>query len=229
MVWLTRLSYSNWSCHYYLIYENLLKWTICNYLNLNFNCWDGACIYSLSLYSLSQKAWWLCSTVSLLVVTVYPSIPLSSGPPPALLSQERPCWIAESPFVGSCPYLLRSTTFRQLVAKGGTLGRRAAACCVFTAITWIAATFANFLKAWQPVLLALSYKFGGCSPLTLAGMTGLQDGRKSWGHAEGMLGLWCASALSVNAEVSKQAGALPGPRDTVPFSDTAASLTDKTL
>ncbi|CAB1425124.1 unnamed protein product [Pleuronectes platessa] len=25
-------------------------------------------------------------------------IPLSSGPPSALLSQERPCWIAESPF-----------------------------------------------------------------------------------------------------------------------------------
>lgn len=54
--------------------------------------------------------------------------------------------------MGGCPYLLRSTTFRQLVAKGGTLGRSTVACCVFTAIIWIAATLADFLKASRPAL-----------------------------------------------------------------------------
>lgn len=63
------------------------------------------------------------------------------------------CWIAESPFAGGCPYLLRSTTFRQLVAKGGTLGRSTVACCVFTAMIRVAAMLANFLKASRPALL----------------------------------------------------------------------------
>lgn len=62
-------------------------------------------------------------------------------------------WIAESPFVGGCPYLLRSTTFRQLVAKGGTLGRSTVACCVITAIMRIAAMLVDFLKASQLELL----------------------------------------------------------------------------
>lgn len=41
------------------------------------------------------------------------------------------------------PYLLTSKTFRQLVAKGGTLGRSSVACCVFTAIIRVAATLTS--------------------------------------------------------------------------------------
>lgn len=91
----------------------------------------------------------ICLPVSSLLVTVFSKYPTVPRPHTALLSQERlyVCWIAESPFVGGCPYLLRSKTFRQLVAKGGTLGRSAVACCVFTAIIWIAAMLADFLKA----------------------------------------------------------------------------------
>ncbi len=99
---------------------------------------------------------WIYLPLFSLLVTVFPSIPPSSGPAEhSYLRRGCVCWIAESPFVGGCPYLLRSTTFRQLVAKGGTLGRSTVACCVFTAIIRIAATLADFLKASRPALLCL--------------------------------------------------------------------------
>lgn len=107
------------------------------------------------------------------------------------------CWIAESPFVGGCSYLLRSTTFRQLVAKGGTLGWSTVACCVFTAITWIAATLADFLKAPRPIRRFISE----VTSWRHAGMKRKRKKKKllwtldSRGRAEGMLGLTCDSAL----------------------------------
>lgn len=60
-------------------------------------------------------------------------------------------WIAESPFAGGYPYLLRSTTYGQLIAKGGTLGWRTVAASVFTAFMQVAATLPDFLKALQLV------------------------------------------------------------------------------
>lgn len=62
-------------------------------------------------------------------------------------------WIAESPFAGGSPYLLRSTTYGQLIAKGGTLGWRTVAARVFTAFMQVAATLADFLKALQLVCM----------------------------------------------------------------------------
>lgn len=58
-------------------------------------------------------------------------------------------WIAESPFAGGNPYLLRSTTYGQLIAKGGTLGWRTVVARVFMAFMQVAATLPDFLKALQ--------------------------------------------------------------------------------
>lgn len=102
------------------------------------------------------------------------------------------CWIAESPFVGGCPYLLRSTAFRQLVAKGGTLGRSTVACCVFTAHN------TDCSNALQTSSKPLGHRCFVCEVRRLQ----LLDVSRCppWGHTEGMLGLRCDSALSVNAE-----------------------------
>ncbi|KAK5882054.1 hypothetical protein CesoFtcFv8_020682 [Champsocephalus esox] len=72
----------------------------------------------------------------------------------------------------------------------------------------IAATLADFLKASLPTSSSLSRS-------EAAGVERLQDEQLLRPHTEGMLGLKCDSALSVNAEVSNCDRAAPCLRDTM--------------
>lgn len=121
-------------------------------------------------------------------VHVFPRILPSYGPSgSSYLRRGCPCWIAESPFVGGCPYLKSSTTFRQLVAQGGTLGRRAAACCVFNTILGIAATLLDFLHSmavqpcsvWIRRLQSCRYEAAGWGVATLRPLRG-NAGTVTW-------------------------------------------------
>lgn len=192
-----RLSLSDMFCHY--------SSCVCAGVDLCCNCWASTVLKACTI---NINFWF--SYCRLYYAAVVPSIPLSPGPRRLLLSRET-CvlWIAESPFAGGCPYLLRCTTFGQLVAKEGTLGRSAAACCVFTAIGWIAPTLANFPKASHRLV---------CKVRPVVFWHVQVRWADSWGPTEGMLGPKCDDAsLSASAD-----GGLPWPRDTVPLSDTAA-------
>lgn len=86
--------------------------------------------------------------------------------------------------MGGCPYLLRSITFRQFVAKGGTLG------------SWnnynIGCSNIHRLPYSLMVSTALSV-FSESVAVTL-------EDSGSWGQPEGMLGLRCDTALSAQTE-----------------------------
>lgn len=86
---------------------------------------------------------------------IFPESRCRVAPKRALISGEAVCWIAESPLVGLCSYLQRSTTFRQLVAKGGTLGWSAVACHVLTSMD-----YTNICRLPQKLRVALLCPWG---------------------------------------------------------------------
>lgn len=149
-----------------------------------------------------------------LLVTVFPGIPLSSGPAEQLLSQERPCvldcWVT---FRGRLPLSPKKHNIKAVGCKRRNFGQEP---CGLLCLHGHNVDCSN--TRWLPQRLAA----GAASSVRSGAAFGHKQvwnssrTRGSWGHAEGILGLKCVWALSVNAEESNHDCGLPGPRDTVP-------------